>query len=73
MTTFNYKSIKSVNVKFDTGAWNSETHNILVSYDQETSKIRIKLVSIYDEPITDVSLADNILKKISIDSKKDLK
>jgi hypothetical protein len=73
MTAFNYKSIKNINLNFDKGTWNSETHNIVVSYDTDASKLKIKLISIYDEPITDLTLADTILKKISLDSKKDNK
>ena len=68
MTAFNKTQIKNINIKFDTGVWNPQTHNILLSYDPlATAGFIVKIVSVNDEPpITSFKEADEILKKFKI-------
>ena len=67
MTTFNKTQIKNINIKFDTGCWNPQTHNILLSYDPKSNNgFTIKVVSLDDEPITSFAEADQLLKKFKI-------
>jgi len=68
MNTFNKTQIKNINIKFDTGVWNPQTHNILLSYDPlAKAGFTVKIVSVNDEPpITSFKEADEILKKFKI-------
>ena len=66
--SFNYKQIKTININMNTGCWNPETHNILLTRD-ETKKegFTIKILSVDEDiiPITDFSAAANLLQKIN--------
>jgi hypothetical protein len=67
MKTFRKNEIKSVNIKFDNGSWNPQTHNILLSYHPLSDVgFTIKIVSIEDQPITTFAEADEVLKKFKI-------
>ena len=68
MSQFNYKQIKTININLNSSVWNPETHNILLAYDATSSvKFSIKMIKVdFEESITDVSIADTLLKQFRI-------
>jgi len=66
--TFDFTKIGSINLKFNNQSWNSETHNILVTRDPTSELgISIKMIEITDDKmLTDLSLANDVLKKFRI-------
>jgi hypothetical protein len=68
MNNFDYSNIKSLNLNFNQHCWNSNTHNITVSYDHKTpNKFSIKMTPVYHEPnITSVDDADKLLEKFRL-------
>jgi hypothetical protein len=68
MNKFDYSNIKSLNLNFNQYCWNSNTHNITVSYDRKSpSKFKIKMIPIYHEPeILTVDDANKLLEKFKL-------
>ena len=66
--TFDFTKIGSINLKFNNQSWNSKTHNILVTRDPTSELgISIKMIEITDDKmLTDLSLANDVLKKFRI-------
>jgi len=63
---FDHSKIKTVNLNFNEGFWNSKTHNLVLSYDpKQPTGIVIKPVPVEDDitPITDFTQANEILNK----------
>lgn len=66
-TPFNKTQIKNINIKFNEGEWNPMTHNIVLSYDPESvSGFKVKIISNDEVPITNVSLAQEVLQKFRL-------
>lgn len=63
--SFDHTKIKTVNLNFNSGHWNPETHDIRLTYDP-TVKLgfTMKLVPIEDDTILNFDLANTILDKI---------
>ena len=68
MSNFNHTQIKTININMNAACWNPETHNILLAYDANSSvKFSIKMIKIdSEELITDLSIADTVLKQFRI-------
>ena len=62
--SFDHTKIKTININFNTGSWNPETHNIVLEYDPTTtSGFSIKFVKTEIEP-TEFHQATELLNKI---------
>jgi hypothetical protein len=68
MNNFDYSNIKSLNLNFNQSCWNSNTHNITVSYDPKTpNKFSIKMTPVYHESeILTVDDAKKLLEKFRL-------
>jgi len=65
---FDRTRIKTVNIDFNDGHWNANTHYMIVMYNTDSPVgISAKLVSHHQETeIKDVSLAESILNQFKI-------
>jgi hypothetical protein len=68
INVFDHTQIKTVNIDFNAGCWNANTHYMIVTYNTGSpAGITAKLVPHYQETeITDVSLAETILNQFKI-------
>jgi hypothetical protein len=65
---FNKTQIKTITINMNTGSWNPETHDIVVTRDPKTALgFTVKLVSVDFIPtVVDVSQANVLLKKFTL-------
>lgn len=67
MNTFDRTKIKNININYNNGAWNPATHDMVLTYDATSlTGFKINLISKFDIPITDVSQAEELLKKFRL-------
>ena len=66
---FDHTKIKNININCNAGAWNPETHDMLLTYDTSSlSGFKINLISKVNTQITDVSQAEELLKKFRLNN-----
>lgn len=67
MSSFDYTKIKNININYNNGAWNPATHDMVLTHDATSiTGFKINLISKFDTPITDVSQAEELLKKFRL-------
>lgn len=64
----NHKQIKTISINMNTGSWNADTHNILLTKDTSSDLgFSIKFIKIIDDvECNDLTLSNDILNKFKL-------